>query len=77
MSDRHQQDRSLLVYIQGYTTKHGYPPTVSEIRMALGYSTISLVHYHLKRLQRQGHVNWVPGAKRTLQVTVPEGEVHA
>jgi len=59
----------LLAYIQGYVLGHGYPPTVREIQDALGFSTTSLVQYHLNRLIEMGLLTKIRGKARTLRVT--------
>ena len=59
----------LLAYVQGCVLGHGYPPTVREIRDAMGFSTTSLVQYHLGRLIEMGLLTKVRGKVRTLRVT--------
>ena len=49
-------DGNLLLYIKRYTKRHGYPPTVREIRDDLDYSSTSVVVYRLNILARDGQL---------------------
>ena len=47
--------RTLIVaFIGQYTAQHGYAPTGTEIRQALGISSTSILSWHLDRLERDG-----------------------
>ena len=41
-------------FIKNYTEKESYPPTVREIRDAIGVKSPSVVIYHLKKLDAAG-----------------------
>jgi len=49
----HRQ-RQILDYIVQHAEAHGYPPTVREIGEAVGLSSSSTVHAHLKALEQAG-----------------------
>ncbi|MEN6357502.1 MAG: transcriptional repressor LexA [Armatimonadota bacterium] len=49
----HRQ-RQILDYIVRHTEEQGYPPTVREIGEAVGLSSSSTVHAHLKGLENAG-----------------------
>ena len=49
----HRQ-RQILQYIVQHSEMHGYPPTVREIGEAVGLSSSSTVHAHLKTLEEAG-----------------------
>ena len=59
----------ILTYVGEYALEYGYPPTIREIRDALGFSTTSLVQYHLNKLIGGGLLTKVPGKARTLRVS--------
>jgi repressor LexA len=48
------RQRQILQYIVQHTEAHGYPPTVREIGEAVGLSSSSTVHAHLKGLEQAG-----------------------
>ena len=49
----HRQ-RQIVQYILQHTETHGYPPTVREIGEAVGLSSSSTVHAHLRTLEQVG-----------------------
>jgi repressor LexA len=49
----HRQ-RQIVQYILQHTETHGYPPTVREIGEAVGLSSSSTVHAHLRALEQVG-----------------------
>lgn len=64
-----EQVRSrILAYIAQHHAEKGYPPTVREIGAAVGLSSSSTVHAHLRRLVRQGKITHDPTSPRTIQV---------
>lgn len=50
LSDRQQR---ILEFIEMFTEKTGYPPTIREIGQAVGISSTSVVNYNLNVLQRE------------------------
>jgi repressor LexA len=53
LSPRRQQ---ILDYIVDNTRQQGYPPTVREIGAAVGLTSSSSVHFHLRALERAGYL---------------------
>jgi len=49
-----QRQQQILHYIGQHMDNHGYPPTVREIGEAVGLSSSSTVHAHLKALEHLG-----------------------
>ena len=43
-------------FIQDFTARHGYPPSVREIGAAVGLKSPSTVHFHLKGLEEAGMI---------------------
>ena len=41
-------------FIQVFTRKHGYPPSVREIGAAVKLKSPSTVHFHMKKLEQEG-----------------------
>ena len=48
--------RRILEFIAERIREHGYPPSVREIGEAVGLTSSSTVHAHLKVLQREGYL---------------------
>jgi repressor LexA len=53
LSDRRLQ---ILNFIVSATQEHGYPPTVREIGLSVGLTSSSSVHFHLRALEKSGHL---------------------
>ena len=51
---RGDMQEKILTYIQSEIQSRGYPPSVREIGEAVGLSSTSTVHGHLKRLEKKG-----------------------
>jgi repressor LexA len=66
--------RQLAIYdfIRAQTETKGRPPTMDEIRAALGLSTKSLVSYHLKALETAGLIERTPQVSRGIRPVNPK-----
>ena len=58
-------------FIETYIHRHGYAPTLREIAHGTNTSTISLVRYHLDKLQDAGLIRRRRYAARALTLTKP------
>ena len=56
-------------YILAFHAEHGYPPSVREIGEAIGLSSPSTVHFHLKGLEEAGVI--VKAAGKTRAISTP------
>lgn len=56
MVKQNKPNRQMEIYefIKSHTREKGYPPSVREICAAVGLSSTSTVHGHLKRLEKKG-----------------------
>lgn len=54
MKPRGTTQEKILSYIQSAIETQGYPPSVREIGEAVGLSSTSTVHGHLRRLEKKG-----------------------
>jgi len=68
------RQRQILQYIVQHTDAHGYPPTVREIGEAVGLSSSSTVHAHLKNLEQLGHIRRDAVLTRAIRVVTGRGE---
>lgn len=48
--------QSIVDFIRGFAEEHGYPPTVRDIQEGCTISSTSVVDYHLRALEREGHL---------------------
>jgi repressor LexA len=65
--------REILDFISAQIRDRGYPPTVREVGEAVGLTSSSTVHAHLKTLQRQGYLQRDPTKPRAIGVNYDTG----
>jgi repressor LexA len=72
-----ERRRQILRHIAQATAERGYPPTVREIGEAVGLSSSSSVHFHLRALAEMGHLHRDGSLTRALRLSDDgaEGEV--
>jgi repressor LexA len=74
MSDQlTQRHRGILEYIDSSMRERGFPPSVREIGEAVGLTSPSTVHSHLRRLQELGYIERDPSKPRALNITFEAG----
>jgi repressor LexA len=64
------RQREILDYLQKHLKLHGYPPSVREIGQAVGLSSSSTVHVHLKQLENKGFVKRDPTKPRAIEILI-------
>ncbi len=62
------KEHKMLVCISEWTDRYGFPPTMRELQIALGYRSSASVHYHIKRLASAGIISYEASKPRTLHV---------
>src|SRR2546426_9913624 len=62
------RQRDILSYIHEHVNERGYPPSVREIGEAVGLSSPSTVHSHLRSLQEKGYLRTDPTKPRTIEL---------
>jgi repressor LexA len=65
LTERHRQ---ILKCIDTAMRERGYPPSVREIGEAVGLSSSSTVHAHLKTLEANGYIRRDPAKPRAIEV---------
>ena len=58
----------ILAFIASALRERGFPPSVREIGEAVGLTSSSTVHSHLKTLQREGYLRRDPTKPRAIEV---------
>lgn len=69
-----QRQRAILSFIEDQTAQQGYPPSVREIGEAVGLSSSSTVHSHLRSLEKKGYLRRDPSKPRALAVIGRQGK---
>ncbi|MHB8189937.1 MAG: transcriptional repressor LexA [Ferrimicrobium sp.] len=65
----------ILDFITASTAEHGYPPSIREIALAVGLSSPSSVHHHLRSLERSGKLKRDPTRSRAVSLTTSPNRV--
>lgn len=63
-----ERQEELLDFIARFQRQYGYPSTVEEMRMGLGWSSKSLVEYHLNALDAAGAIQRRNGKARSVRL---------
>jgi len=56
MRQQSETRTQILKFLQDFIEDRGYPPTVRDIQRGCGISSTSVVHHHLKVLEREGSI---------------------
>lgn len=68
MDDLTPRQYEILQYLQEEVAKKGYPPSVREIGQAVGLSSSSTVHGHLRQLEQKGYIRRDPTKPRAIEL---------
>jgi repressor LexA len=63
----------ILKLIEEYTENSGFPPTRSEICVAMGFRSPNAAEEHLRALARKGAIDMIPGASRGIRLKQEPG----
>ena len=66
LSAKRQQ---IVDFILQFMEERGYPPTVRDIQGGCGISSTSVVDYHLKLLEKEGHIRRDPEVSRGIELS--------
>lgn len=58
----------ILDFIKSEIEDKGYPPTIREIQIEVGYNSPSSVHWHLNDLEKRGYIQRAKRSPRALKV---------
>ncbi len=65
------EQQRVYTFILDWRKKAGFPPTVREIAVALGYRSPNNVRQHLHLIEKKGYLKIVTGKARGIQVKSP------
>lgn len=63
-----KRQKQIIEYIKDFKGVNGYSPSLEEIRKHLGVSSVSTVHFHLKKMQDEGLVEKHSNKPRSLDI---------
>ena len=71
-----KRKKQILDFVNHYTNKNGFAPSLEEIKKKTGLSSVSTVHHHLKDLEEHGYLKRHEGKPRSIEtrdltVTIP------
>ena len=64
-----QRQTRILAFIQDFTAKHSYPPTVWEITEACRISSTAVTNYNLRRLEHRSYLTRRAGVAQSIVLT--------
>lgn len=74
MKELTRQQQAIYDFVKSYIEKKSYPPTIREIGAAVGLSSTSTVHSHVKTLIDKGYLVSSPSTQRTIALAMPENK---
>ena len=74
MKELTRQQQAVYDFVKSYIEKKSYPPTIREIGAAVGLSSTSTVHSHVKTLIDKGYLVSSPSTQRTIALAMPENK---
>lgn len=66
-----KRQKQILDYLKAYIARHGYAPTLEEIRRHFGLGSLATVHKHLQGLERKGFIRRLTHQSRALELAEP------
>ncbi|MBI5178382.1 MAG: transcriptional repressor LexA [Nitrospinae bacterium] len=68
-----KRQKEILNFSEAFIAKHGYAPSIADIRQKFGISSPATVHQHLKNLQEKGLIKREPNRHRSIEIIPSEG----
>jgi len=68
MSQLSAKRQQIVDFLLQFMEDKGYPPTVRDIQSGCGISSTSVVDYHLKVLEKEGHIHRDPEVSRGIEL---------
>ncbi len=64
-----KNQKEVLDFVKSFTDKHGYAPSLDEVRKHFSLASVSTAHYYLSKLEKEGYLERVANQPRgtTLQ----------
>jgi len=68
-----KREKDVLGFIKEFSGKNGFAPSLDEIRIAMGLSSISTIHEHVTKLILKGFLERHPNKARSMQIKDDDG----
>ena len=62
-----KRGKQVLDFVNSYRNKHGYSPSLEEMRKHLRLSSLSTIHYHIINLEKEGLIRREKNQPRTIE----------
>ena len=69
-----KKQKEMLDFISKYSEKHGYAPSLEEIRVAFKLASVSTPYHYVRKLQEEGYIKKDDNRPRAISV-YPGGEI--
>ena len=63
----------ILKYIEDHWAERHYAPSLRDIKAGCGISSLSVVTWHVGKLERRGKIKRTPNIARSITLTGPAG----
>lgn len=63
-----KKQKTVLDYIEHYTNKNGYAPSLEEIQKHFKLASVSTAHYHINKLQKGGYLKKESNQPRAIRI---------
>ncbi len=63
-----KRQKQVLDFVRSFSKKHGYAPSLEEIKECLGLSSISTAHFHISNLKKLGLIRKIKNGPRTIEI---------
>ena len=67
-----KKQREVLDFIQSYSKKKGYAPSLEDICKNFGLSSVSTAHFHISKLKKEGYLEKLKNRARAISVSKKE-----
>lgn len=64
--------QQILDYVEKYSSKHKYAPSLEEIKKQFNFASVSTAHYHVKKLENAGLLRKQENKARAIKLDVDE-----
>src|SRR3989338_2485714 len=63
-----KRQKEVLDFVENYSQKKGYSPSLEEIRKRLKLASVSTIHFHISKLKEGGYLGKIENRARAINV---------
>lgn len=71
-----KKQKEVLDFISKYAEKHGYAPSLDEVRIAFKFASVSTPYHYVKKLKEEGYIKKDDNRPRAISV-YPDGKINS